>query len=599
MGFSVSLCHHTVYNEAGHEVLKPTMRRPLTFISLAVLLQACATPATDPAEALLDAQPAPAELADTLERPIPDASVYPLLVAEFALRRRNYDIALEHYLAQAPVLRDPAVSAHATHLAQYMQRDSDALAAVQLWVELEPDNLEPNNTAATLLIRQGYTLEAIPYLEKVARGGNNANFPVLLSNFKQLNADEQAQLVTAINQLAQEFPDNIQLLLTQALIFEELEQRDEALDKLKQLFALEPYQNQATLLEAKLLLENGHKKPFARLEKALERAPEDHRLRLQYARLLTRTDMQAAKEQFELLSEQSPRNAELLLSLALINREMGNNLDAKAYLRQMLKLEQEIDQAHYYLGRIAEEEEDFRGAVYEYMQVGESKDFLSATNRAGRIMFDGSDVQEGNKYFNKVRSEYPALAEQLYSMQSDLLIRTEKLEAAMAVLQQGLEEIPESAALRYARSMLGERTGDLALMEQDLRAIISQNPDNATALNALGYTLANTTDRYDEAHDLIARALELQPDEAAILDSMGWVLYHQGLYEEAITYLRRAYEQFPDAEVAAHLGEVLWVAGKPDAARLVWQEALTKTPDHEVLVKTLQRLGVDKMESPS
>ena len=145
--------------------------------------------------------------------------------------------------------------------------------------------------------------------------------------------------------------------------------------------------------------------------------------------------------------------------------------------------------------------------------------------------------------------------------------------------------------------MLGEQQDDLELMESDLRNIIERDPDNATALNALGYTLANRTDRYDEAYDLIARALELQPDEPAILDSMGWILYRKGNYTEALDYLTRAYAVFPDPEVAAHLGEVMWVSGDTEGATRIWQGALMKDPDHKVLVSTLERLGVTDLVS--
>jgi len=159
------------------------------------------------------------------------------------------------------------------------------------------------------------------------------------------------------------------------------------------------------------------------------------------------------------------------------------------------------------------------------------------------------------------------------------------------MLNTALRAMPESTTLRYTRSMLGERQNNLALMESDLREIIHREPDNVTALNALGYTLANRTDRYSEAFALISRALELAPEEPAILDSMGWILYRQGMYSQAVEYLSRAYAKFPDAEVAAHLGEVLWVSGDTATALSIWQSAILKDPNHEVLVQTMQRLG--------
>jgi tetratricopeptide (TPR) repeat protein len=560
-----------------------------------VLLTACASPATVTEKDPVAVQAPAANVAEPPERPFPDDSLYPLLVAEFALRRRDYDVALDNYLTQSRILRDAGVSAHTTHLTQFMQREPEALSAAQLWVELDPDNVEANGTLASLLVRRGRTVEALPHLALAERGGAKANFPTLLNGFNKLDEQQRAELVGGINELATEFPENTRLLLTQALIHAEYDQYDLALDKLDKLFDLEPYQPQAILLEAKILLTVGAKKPFARLQLALQENPEDKRLRLQYARLLTASDMAAARQQFEILSAQSPRDGDLLLSLALINREVGDDLAARAYLNQLLALEQRTDEAHFYLGRIAEAANDPQEAVSQYMQVEDSREYMAANNRLGRILIAAGQLQRVHVWFNQQREENPARREQLFGLEADLLIQAGALDAAVQVLNQALAETPTSTSLLYARSMLREQQGDLVLMEKDLRAIIASDPNNSTAINALGYSLANRTERYTEAMALISQALVLEPDEPAILDSMGWVLYRTGRYEEALDYLTRAYAAFPDPEVAAHLGEVLWVTGDTDAATAVWQGALLKNPDHEILLSTLERLGVSSL----
>ena len=333
------------------------------------------------------------------------------------------------------------------------------------------------------------------------------------------------------------------------------------------------------------------------MQQALQDNPEDKRLRLQYARLLTTSDLAAAREQFEILSAQSPRDGDLLLSLALINREIGDDLAAKAYLGQMLALEQRVDEAHYYLGRIAENEGDAQSALSHYRQVEEGREYLQANSRIGHILIAAGQLEKNHAWFNQQRAEKPLGREQLYGLEADLLIQAGATTEAMQVLNQALAEIPETTSLLYARSMLAEQQDDLVQMEADLRAIIANEPDNSTALNALGYSLANRTERYDEALALISQALALEPDEPAILDSMGWVLYRKGRYEEALDYLTRAYAEFPDPEVAAHLGEVLWVNGDTDAATQVWQGALLKDPNHKILLSTLERLGISSLNS--
>lgn len=280
------------------------------------------------------------------------------------------------------------------------------------------------------------------------------------------------------------------------------------------------------------------------------------------------------------------------MSLALINRETGDDEAAKTYLRQLLALEQHVDEAHYYLGRIAEDADDLPAALYEYRQVEEGREMLVAVSRGSVILIDEGRIDENHAWFNALRQQHPQRVEQLYSIEADLLSRGGESTAATTLLDEALMQMPGSSSLLYARAMLAEEQGDLVLMETKLRALIASEPDNSTAINALGYTLANRTERYEEAYELIARALALEPDEPAILDSMGWVLFRQGNYTEALAYLTRAYAAFPDPEVAAHLGEVLWVTGDTDNALKVWQGALLKDPDNAVLTETLERLQI-------
>jgi tetratricopeptide (TPR) repeat protein len=571
------------------------MFRHLPILSFCIFLGACANNPPTPVASEPEPVEEPPVAIEPAEKPIPAGSVYPLLVAEFALRRGVYDIALENYLEQSEQLDDPGVRAQATRLAQFMRREPEALASARLWVEADPENIEANNVLATLLIRRGSPTEALPYLAVITRHGVQAQYPMVLKGFRTMEPARQAELVQGINQLQTEFPNDTQILITQALIHDELGQQSQALDKLEYVFAEDPHQPQAVLLEAKLLLDRKEKKPFQRLEATLAESPDNNRLRLQYARMLTRTDMDGALEQFEILNSKSPGDGDLLFSLALINRESDNPEQARYYLQEMLEQDLRTDDAHYYLGRIAEDEKNLGKAVTHYMQVNSGGDFMSANNRIGHILLGANEGAQFHGYMTQLRNKHPEQREALYALQVDLLNRSNDFAAAMALVNQSLEEFPRSTTLRYSRSIIAEQQNDLALMESDLRTIIASEPDNASALNALGYSLANRTQRYDEAYPLIARALQLQPDEPAILDSMGWILYHQGRYKEALGFLSKAYIKFPDPEVAAHLGEVLWVTGETDAAINVWRGAMLKDPSHKILNETLERLGVTEL----
>jgi len=178
----------------------------------------------------------------------------------------------------------------------------------------------------------------------------------------------------------------------------------------------------------------------------------------------------------------------------------------------------------------------------------------------------------------------------LLSMEANVLMDEGYLDAAGIVLNNAVGAFPSNIQLLFLRSVYSQEINDLDLMEVDLRKIIQLNPNNPVAYNSLGYTLADRTDRYQEAYALILRAFELAPNDPAIIDSLGWVQYRLGMYEEARDNLDKAYELFPDHEVAAHLGEVLWVMGEKSQARSVWRKALESQPDSEHIRSTMERL---------
>jgi tetratricopeptide (TPR) repeat protein len=526
------------------------------------------------------------------QRPFPADSFYSLLVAEFALRRRDYDQALQNYTELAPQLRDPAVSARATRLAQYMRDEEAAIAAARLWVELEPAQMEAHLMLANLLARRGQTLEALPHMVALTRAGGAANYTALATGFEQLSTPQKQQLLNTIDQLRLEQPQDTQLMICKALLLENLGQTPAAIDELQAVFAIDTQQLQAIVLEAKLKQDmEQYDGLYDRIIGALEDNPDNGLLRMQYARLLTRTDLNEARSQFTYLLERAPEDHNLLLSVALIEMELGNFAQAQPHLEALLQLDARPDEAHLYLGRIAEQQQRFDDALAHYKKITPAGDFGFATGRIAALALAAGKQQELSYYFAQLRQQYPRLREQLYAIEIDSLTSTNRTGEALQTANVALLELPNSSDLQYMRSMLYEAQGNLAAMERDMRLILERDPDNATVLNALGYTLADHTDRLVEAELMITRALQLQPDEPAIIDSMGWVKYRLGELEEALTYLQRAYALFPDPEVAAHYGEVLWVSGDKDQALQIWRAALLVKPGHALVIETMRRLG--------
>ncbi|MEO5702275.1 MAG: tetratricopeptide repeat protein, partial [Gammaproteobacteria bacterium] len=200
------------------------------------------------------------------------------------------------------------------------------------------------------------------------------------------------------------------------------------------------------------------------------------------------------------------------------------------------------------------------------------------------------DIPAARTHLQGIQLQDPQQEKLLIMAEADLLREEKKYNEALALYNRALTELPHDNTLLYGRAMLAEKMDRLDILEQDLRNILSREPDNARALNALGYTLADRTKRYKEALGYIKRALELNPQDAATLDSIGWVQYRLGNAQEAVQNLQSAYKLDANAEIAAHLGEVLWVSGDREAARKVWEDALKSEPKDEVLLNTMKRL---------
>ncbi len=554
-----------------------------------LLLAACTTLPPAPEPAPVPEADLPGAIAAPLPlRPFPPESFYDLLVAEVAVRRGDYTLALTNYLRQAQATRDIEVTARATRLAQYLRADREAMQAAQLWVELEPEDVEARFTLASLLAKAQRPQEAMPHMVKVMESGARANFAAIAASAAQLPVEVQQQLLLQIE--AVDHADNTELMTGKALLLQQLGQREEALRLIREVLERAPDDTHAIIVEARLLQEMGrHDEAFARLSAMVEQYPHNRRLRLQYARLLTETDLALAQQQFEILVQQSPSDGELLLSLALICRERGELETAEQHFNTLLTRGQHANEAHYYLGQLAEQRHDRDAAVGHYEQVTPGDEFLPALGRVIDLRLQAGDFDALHTHLSALRSRYPDHAVRLYLLESELLMQRKDYNGGHKLLSEALRRHPGQHPLLYARSMFSEKRRDLPQLERDLREILAAEPDNAIALNALGYSLLNMSNRYAEAYRLIQRAHVLKPDDPAILDSLGWAEYRRGNLAEARRLLELAYASFPDEEVAAHLGEVLFRLGEKEKARELLLDALQKDPNSDLVREAIRR----------
>ncbi len=529
--------------------------------------------------------------AEIATRPFPDQSFYDLLVAEFAVRRSDYDLALGNYLKQAHQTRDAGVTTRATHLAQFLNADKAALDASQLWVELEPDNLEAQYTSATMLAKNQRPMEALHHMALVLENNGSTNFAAIAASALPLPEPTRNELEGGYDALLLQYPDNTQLMISKALLLQQRDETEQALDIIRKVIKQDPDDLHAVVVEARLLQQLGRpEEALSRLKQSVDQHPDNRRLRLQYARILMTTDIALAREQFEILIREIPNDPDLLLSLAIINKESGHIAEAELYFQRLLATGQRTTEAHYYLGQIAAEQQQWSLALDHYQQIPMGPDFIAASNRIVAIYLQQGELDKARHYLSQLRQQYPEQGVTFYLLEAQALMSQGQDDTAHQLLSEALLAYPGHEDLLYTRSMLSEKRGDYRLMEQDLAYIIKQNPNNATAINALGYVLANQNQRLDEAYTLINRAITLKPGDPAILDSLGWVNYRLGKLEPALGYLQQAYAIFPDPEVAAHLGEVLWQTGQHEQARIIWRQGLQREPDNAIILEAMQRL---------
>lgn len=520
---------------------------------------------------------------------------YALLVAEMAGQRQLYDVALGNYLLESHRTQDPGVTARATQIAQYIGADQAALDAATLWVKLDDSNPLAQQALSSELVKAARFSESALHLQKALDLD-----PMLNVNFISLQGVDMTEgsrelWLESLMPLVSRYKENQALLFNIANLHQQQNNLDQALSICDELLQQHPDFYPAWSLKTRLqATQENYKGAITTINKALKQFKDDRSFSLLKARLLIKNqDIQQAAQVFSKLHKQHPSDALILLPLALTQLELQDHDSAKLSLQKLLNLHQMQSEAHYYLGRIEQYDGNDQAALNHYLAMKGGREYLAAQGAIINIHMSNGDTQKALKHVRQQRIIDIENQQAYFLMEVDILNRSGQYNASLNVLNSALKAYQDNTDLRYSRAMVAEKLGNLDQLEKDLGHIISLEPDNATALNALGYTLADKTSRLDEALALIEKASKLAPEDPAILDSLGWVYYRMGKLKEALTLLKQAFALFPDPEVAAHLGEVLWAMEDKTQAKDVWRKALDKTPDSEILKNTLLRLEVD------
>lgn len=574
-------------------------------VSIALTLSACAHFKNN-TDSSNEATAETADLSSKKEAPeygdfsLEDDTLYDLLVAEIAAQRNQLNVTLLNYIQQARHTRDPDVIRRAINAAQFSKDPIAVKELGLLWTEAEPENpLAHQLMAYQYSIEKQYS-DAIYHIDRVIELGGNISIESLAIGSQALPEKDKQELLALYEKLLKKHPESHPIRYSLAIVQSNLNQPKEALANLDYILARNENFQAAYVLKSTILYENGTSKEATMdfVEDAYERFPTNHAIgRLWAGLLIDQMRLEEAEEVFLGLMRHYPQSTAFKLSHALVILENKKVDEAKASLNELLALGAHTNEVHFYLGRIEDQQGNIETAIKHYLAINAGTHREPSLERAGYLLMKEGKFDEAIAALSDARTRDPELATIIWGTQFKLLHNFGETERALSTLNEALELYPDSEQLLYARAMLYDTNQELPLMEADLKRILAINPKNAVAMNALGYTLADKTDRLDEALQLISFAMQIKPNNPAIKDSMGWVLYKLGRNEEALIFLIQAFQQYPDGEVGAHLGEVLLSLGQTTEANEVWNKALENNSNHPTLIETLQRLAPELLPS--
>ncbi|MGU7781429.1 tetratricopeptide repeat protein [Burkholderia sp. PU8-34] len=527
--------------------------------------------------------------------------VYQVLAAEVALQRNQPAPAFQTYLALARDTHDPRMAQRATEIALGAQSPADALSAANLWLQYAPDSSRASQVDAALLVLSGKPADAQPMLAReLARATGDTRGPAILALQALLarGADRVGGLAVLKDMLKNDMnrPEAQLAIARQQLAVDD---KDGAAQSLRQALQLRPdYLPAALMLSQMGPAERAA--GIASFEKYVQQNPKSRDARLALSQLYLADDrLDDARKQFETMRKLDSKDPTPLMALALIKIQQKKFDDATAYLKQYVQLGEkdsnlDVGQGYIYLAQIAIDQGNDAQASQWLDKVDQtSQHYLPAQITRAELLQKQGKTDEARKVLDNLSVTDPRDAAVIARTDASILFTAKRYNEAEARLSRAVDDFPDDPDLRYDYAMAAEKTGHYSTMEKQLRELIRTQPDNPQAYNALGYSLADRNQRLPEASKLIEKAVALAPNDAYIMDSLGWVKYRMGDTAGATKILQRAYDLQPNAEIGAHLGEVLWKAGAQDEARTALRAAQKLEPDNDTLVQTLKRLQIN------
>ena len=517
-------------------------------------------------------------------------AIYEFLVAEVAAQRGDVDGALAIFHRLARELRDPQIARRAVETAFRARAFGPALESATLLLELDPESSLAREIMAALLANEGDIGKARSQVASILeKSANRSAVLMQLSHLFGKFPDKAAVLeaTRAVTAPYASMPEAHYALGVAAILAGKVDlaakEADEALE-------LRPAWQQGAILKAQILRKTAPVEVVPFYQAFVDEHPASVEVRMQLGReLAAERKLTEAREQFREVEKLSRTDSQPPYAIGLLSLQLEDFSDAQLAFTRALKLGYREPTAIYLgLGQAAEGLKRYDDAIHWYQKV-ESGDWVRAQLKIATLIAKQQGLPAGREYLRRIEPQSAEDNIQRIQVEAQLLRDARQWQETYDMLSKAVAEYPDSYELLYDRAMAAERIDKLDVLEADLKRVIKMKPDYAHAYNALGYTLAEKTDRLAEARDLIEKAYRLSPEDPFILDSLGWLHYRLGNVDEALKHLHVAYNVRPDPEIAAHLGEALWRSGQHDEARKIWRAALTENPNHETLLAVMQK----------
>jgi tetratricopeptide (TPR) repeat protein len=544
-----------------------------------------------PAQTLTEAPPAEAPMV------LPNVKLSSDLLNEFLLseiagQRGDDTVAVEGSLDLAKKTRDPRLAMRAANMALKFGQPDKAVEALRIWRETDPSSIMAMRMLSSVLLRSGKVDQARDEFASLLKADASHSPRNFIQIYQMLATyPDRTAALKLMRELAQPYPRVAEAHWAVAQLAHASGDSELALNEAQQARSLRPEWNMAVSLESVLLLKKNPRQSLDLLRSYLSTYPDAHEIRLQYAReLLDQKQYKAARKQFQYMADKNPDNPEFAYAIALISLQLNDLNSAETELKQVLsKGKKDQGTVQFYLGQLSEAKNNDDEAINYYRQIKDGDFLVPAQIRIAYLLSKRGQLAEARQVLHEIQTTDNEQRAKLAMIEAQLLREANQFDEAYRVLNQALEKLPNDIDLLYETAMMADKTGKPDVFEQLMRKLIKIKPDYAQAYNALGYGMLERNERIPEAMTLVEKALQLAPDDASIMDSVGWGYYRSGKLDESVKMLRRAYAGNANPEIAAHLGEVLWVRGDKAEAKKIWRDSLKENPGNEPLQAVIKK----------